>query len=221
MAEPIDHVAIDHVQLAMPAGREDEARRFYADLLGFREVAKPAELAGRGGCWFESADGWVELHLGIDPSFRPARKAHPALSVTDLDALRDRLARAGADVVEDDAIDVRRFYTADPFGNRIELIEARGGRAKEGPASTGAARFAIGAFGILLDADGRVLLCHRRDVDLWNLPGGGLVPGEAPWDGVVREVAEETGLEVIVERLAGSTSSQSSKRSSSRSSVES
>lgn len=66
-----------------------------------------------------------------------------------------------------------------------------------------AASFAIGTFGILLDADGRVLLCHRRDIDLWNLPGGGVRPGEAPWEGVVREVAEETGLEVAVERLAG------------------
>lgn len=66
-----------------------------------------------------------------------------------------------------------------------------------------AANFAIGAFGILFDADGRVLLCHRRDVDLWNLPGGGVRPGEPPWEGVVREVAEETGLEVAAERLSG------------------
>jgi len=66
-----------------------------------------------------------------------------------------------------------------------------------------AATFAIGAFGILFDGDGRVLLCHRRDLDLWNLPGGGVRPGEAPWEGVVREVAEETGLKVGVERLAG------------------
>jgi len=65
------------------------------------------------------------------------------------------------------------------------------------------ARFTIGVFGILLDAQQRVLLCHRRDFDLWNLPGGGLEPGEAPWEGVTREVREETGLDVVVERLAG------------------
>jgi ADP-ribose pyrophosphatase YjhB (NUDIX family)/predicted enzyme related to lactoylglutathione lyase len=180
----------------MPAGREDEARRFYADLLGFREVPKPAGLAGRGGCWFASADGQVEVHLGVDPDFRPARKAHPAFVINDLDALHERIAESGADVVDDEAIDVRRFHTADPFGNRIEFTEATADAA-------GPARFAIGAFGILFDAEDRVLLCHRRDIDLWNLPGGGLRPDEAPWDGVVREVAEETGLEVAVERLAG------------------
>lgn len=125
--EPIEYAGIHHVQLAMPAGGEDEARRFYADVLGLREVPKPPGLAGRGGCWFASADGRVEVHLGIDPDFRPARKAHPALAVADFDVLRERLARAGADVVEDDALDIRRFYTADPFGNRIELVEAHGG----------------------------------------------------------------------------------------------
>lgn len=126
MAEGVEYAGIDHVQLAMPAGREDEARRFYADALGLREVPKPAALAGRGGCWFTSADGRVNVHLGIDPDFRPARKAHPAFAVGDLDALRRGLADSGAEVVDDDAIALRRFYTADPFGNRIELVEARG-----------------------------------------------------------------------------------------------
>lgn len=196
MTDLIEYARIHHVQLAMPAGGEHEARRFYAGVLGLREVPKPPGLAGRGGCWFASSDGRVEVHLGIDPDFRPARKAHPALVVGDVEALHRRLTAARADVVEDEAIDVRRFYTADPFGNRIELVEAPGDGA-------GAATFAIGAFGILIDAEGRVLLCHRRDIDLWNLPGGGVRPGEAPWDGVVREVAEETGLEVAVERLAG------------------
>ena len=67
--------AIDHVQLAMPAGREDDARAFYAGLLGLSEVPKPPHLAARGGCWFETRD--VKIHLGVDPDFRPARKAHP------------------------------------------------------------------------------------------------------------------------------------------------
>ena len=125
MPEPIEYAGIDHVQLAMPAGQEDEARRYYADVLGLREVPKPPGLAGRGGCWFTSADGRVNIHLGIDPDFRPARKAHPAFTVGDLDALRQRLSDAGAAVVGDDAVAVRRFYTADPFGNRIELVEAR------------------------------------------------------------------------------------------------
>lgn len=132
MPEPIEYAGIDHVQLAMPAGQEDEARRYYADVLGLREVPKPPGLAGRGGCWFTSTDGRVNVHLGIDPDFRPARRAHPAFAVGDLEALRWRLADAGAEVVDDDAIDRRRFYTADPFGNRIELVEARG-QAQEGP----------------------------------------------------------------------------------------
>ncbi|HYI67340.1 MAG TPA: alpha/beta fold hydrolase [Candidatus Limnocylindrales bacterium] len=132
MAGAIDYAGIDHVQLAMPAGQEDEARRFYADVLGLREVAKPPGLAGRGGCWFASDDRRVNVHLGVEPEFRAARKAHPALAVGNLDALRQRLADAGSKVIDDDAIDVRRFYTADPFGNRVEVVEARGGQAKEG-----------------------------------------------------------------------------------------
>ena len=123
MAEPIGYTGIDHVQLAMPAGHEDEARRFYAEVLGLREVQKPAGLAGRSGCWFASAGGEVDVHLGVDPEFRPARKAHPALAVRDLDALRHRLLDAGAEVIDDHLLDARRFYTADPFGNRIEVIE--------------------------------------------------------------------------------------------------
>lgn len=115
-------IAIDHVQLAMPAGGEDAARRFYAGVLGLTEVPKPAALAGRGGCWFASADGSVAVHLGVEVDFRPVRKAHPAFVVSDLDAVCVRLADAGAEIVEDEAIEVRRCYTADPFGNRIELV---------------------------------------------------------------------------------------------------
>jgi RimJ/RimL family protein N-acetyltransferase/catechol 2,3-dioxygenase-like lactoylglutathione lyase family enzyme len=117
-------VAIDHVQLALPAGGEDEARRFYSGLLGIPEVAKPAPLARRGGAWFE--DGAVRIHLGVDPDFRAARKAHPALRVRGLAALVERLRAAGVEVIPDDELpDHDRVYVRDPFGNRLELLEAR------------------------------------------------------------------------------------------------
>jgi len=115
--------AIDHVQLAMPPGGEDAARRFYCDLLGMNEIAKPPELAKRGGCWFES--GTAQIHLGVEPDFRPARKAHPALLCGDYDALTARLRAAGVETREDDSIPgVRRCHISDPFGNRIELIRS-------------------------------------------------------------------------------------------------
>lgn len=114
--------AIDHVQLAMPAGGEIAARAFYADLVGIPEQPKPAHLAVRGGCWFESAA--VKIHLGVDADFRPARKAHPALVVDGLAALVNRLAAAGVRVVDDEPLDgYDRVYVDDPFGNRIELME--------------------------------------------------------------------------------------------------
>lgn len=113
--------AIDHVQLAMPAGMEDQARAFYRELLGMAEIEKPAELKKRGGCWFES--GTVQVHLGVEAEFHPARKAHPALRCTDYEALTARLREAGVEVVNDLTIPgVRRCHIADPFGNRIELI---------------------------------------------------------------------------------------------------
>ena len=116
-------VGLDHIQLAMPPGREDEARRFYGGILGLREIAKPAPLAARGGCWFEGPG--TQIHLGIEEEFVPARKAHPALRVADLDVCRHVLATAGIQTVPDTTLPhVRRFYTADPFGNRIELIQA-------------------------------------------------------------------------------------------------
>lgn len=121
---------LDHVQLAMPAGQEAAARGFFAGLLGMQEEAKPASLVGRGGCWFRS--GQVSLHLGVEADFRPQRKAHPALRVSDLDALARSLESAGHRVTWDDLIPgVRRFYTSDPFGNRIELIEAQGAPASQ------------------------------------------------------------------------------------------
>jgi len=115
-------VGIDHVQLAMPSGREDEARAFYSGLLGIPEIPKPANLAGRGGAWFE--DAGVKVHLGVDPDFRPARKAHPALLVQGLGDLLRRLREAGVAVVEDDPLPgCDRAFVSDPFGNRLELME--------------------------------------------------------------------------------------------------
>jgi catechol 2,3-dioxygenase-like lactoylglutathione lyase family enzyme len=113
--------AIDHVQLAMPAGEEETARSFYRDLLGMEEVAKPTELAKRGGCWF--ASGSVQLHLGVEKDFRPAKKAHPALRCRDYRGLTSRLRAAGIEVTQDESIPgVQRCHVFDPFGNRLELI---------------------------------------------------------------------------------------------------
>jgi len=115
-------VRIDHVQLAMPASGEAAARAFYRDALGLAETPKPAHLAARGGCWFE--DGALKVHLGVDPDFRPARKAHPAFVVTDLALLAVRLEAGKYRVAEDGLLDGRRrVFADDPFGNRIELIE--------------------------------------------------------------------------------------------------
>ena len=115
--------SIDHVQLAAPAGSEDAARRFYSELLGMQEIPKPALLARRGGVWFASAE--VQIHIGIEEDFRPARKAHPALRCRDYDELIQRLRSNGVEVQEvDDIPGVRRAHVHDPFGNRIELIAA-------------------------------------------------------------------------------------------------
>jgi catechol 2,3-dioxygenase-like lactoylglutathione lyase family enzyme len=113
---------LDHVQLAIPAGGEDKARAFYCGGLGWRETPKPAALASRGGLWLDT--GGAQVHLGVDDAFHAARKAHPAFALDDLDALAARLRAAGLAVDWDDALPaVRRFYTADPFGNRIEFLE--------------------------------------------------------------------------------------------------
>jgi catechol 2,3-dioxygenase-like lactoylglutathione lyase family enzyme len=112
---------LDHVQLAIPAGGEDEARRFYGTLLDMTEVAKPAVLAARGGCWFTA--GTAMLHLGVEQPFQPARKAHPAFIVTDLDALFELLTERGHPGTRADGElpGIRRFHVFDPFGNRIEF----------------------------------------------------------------------------------------------------
>jgi hypothetical protein len=113
-------LAIDHVQLAMPAGGEDTARRFFVDLCGMTEVPKPTGLAKRGGCWFRS--GTVEVHLGVEQEFRPALKAHPALVCENYGALIAKLQAAKVSVKEDFEIpEIRRSHILDPFGNRIEL----------------------------------------------------------------------------------------------------
>jgi len=114
--------AIDHVQLAMPAGQEEIARKFYAALLGMREIPKPAELIKRGGCWFES--GSVQVHLGVEMDFRPAKKAHPAFKCANYDGLIAKLRAAGVEVMQPgDIPGVRRCNVHDPFGNRIELLD--------------------------------------------------------------------------------------------------
>jgi catechol 2,3-dioxygenase-like lactoylglutathione lyase family enzyme len=107
----------------MPAGGEDRARAFYRDILGIAETPKPANLAKRGGCWFERDD--LKVHLGVEADFRPARKAHVALLVSDLAALKEKLRTAGYALKEDEPLEgYHRIYVDDPFGNRIELMEA-------------------------------------------------------------------------------------------------
>jgi catechol 2,3-dioxygenase-like lactoylglutathione lyase family enzyme len=113
---------IDHVQLAMPEGGEDQARTFYMNVLGFSEVPKPANLAKRGGVWFLS--GGARLHLGVGKDFRPAQKAHCAFLVTDLAEMRKSCERAGLTMIDDEPLPgYRRMYVNDPFGNRIELLQ--------------------------------------------------------------------------------------------------
>ncbi len=108
----------------MPAGEEARAEAFYSGVLGLERVEKPDVLADRGGCWFRQ--GSVELHLGVEDPFRPARKAHPALLVDGLDTVRERLTTAGAEIVDAPGFGgFRRFHTFDPFGNRLELMERK------------------------------------------------------------------------------------------------
>ena len=115
-------IGIDHVQLAMPAGGEERARGFYAGVLGLREIPKPADLAARGGCWFEG--GAAHIHLGVEQDFQPAHKAHPALLVDDLEAFVARLTEAGVAFAPGKPLDgYVRGDVADPFGNRIELMQ--------------------------------------------------------------------------------------------------
>lgn len=116
-------VGLDHVQLAMPPKEETKARQFYGALLGLEEIAKPEPLVNRGGCWFKGQN--LVIHLGVQhDGFVPARKAHPAFVVADLVAARQRFEQAGLRVKEDNSLpQVRRFFTEDPFGNRLEFIQ--------------------------------------------------------------------------------------------------
>ncbi len=121
MSKPF--TALDHVQLAMPKGEEAAARRFYCDVLGMSEIPKPPILAQRGGCWFASGD--VQIHLGVETEFRPAKKAHPALRCANYAEFTATLQNAGIKITPDDSIPgTVRCHIHDVFGNRIELIQA-------------------------------------------------------------------------------------------------
>lgn len=130
-------LGIDHVQVAAPPGCEPAARRFFGELLGLPEVEKPEPLRGRGGAWFQL--GEQQLHVGVEENFAPARKAHPALRLdpAELEPLAARLEAAGFAVSWDDSLPgERRFYSADPWGNRIELLAALPAPRGAGPASS-------------------------------------------------------------------------------------
>ena len=116
-------VGLHHVQIACPAGSEDSLRSFYGELVGLPEIPKPPVLAARGGVWFRV--GAHELHCGVEDPFVPARKAHAAIAVTDLDALASALQSAGLELVWDSNIPgTQRFHTSDPVGNRVEFQQA-------------------------------------------------------------------------------------------------
>lgn len=114
-------VGLEHIQLAIPEGGEEKARKFFSDLLGMKEVPKPSNLSP-SGCWFKS--GSLNLHVGVDPNFRPASKAHPALLVDDLEYIERQLVAAGYPIATDQPVaGYLRFFTYDPFGNRIEMMQ--------------------------------------------------------------------------------------------------
>ncbi len=113
---------IDHIQLAAPEDCEAAAREFYGAILGLKEIEKPASLRARGGCWFQCGDH--QVHIGVERDFRPAKKAHPAFAVADLNGLRERLVAHGIGVIDDENLPgTRRFYVQDPWGNRLEFME--------------------------------------------------------------------------------------------------
>jgi catechol 2,3-dioxygenase-like lactoylglutathione lyase family enzyme len=113
---------LDHIQLAMPKGGEAKASAFFSGILGMVEEEKPCPLSKRGGCWFRK--GSVILHVGVDQDFRPQKKAHPAFVVADLIAIEAKLKGNDHEAIRDEALPDRdRFYTSDPFGNRIEFLK--------------------------------------------------------------------------------------------------
>jgi catechol 2,3-dioxygenase-like lactoylglutathione lyase family enzyme len=122
MRRAVAYITLDHVQLAMPRGQEERVRAFYRDVLGLEEMPKPLPMRQDGGAWFRS--GGVELHLGVDADFRPARRAHPALRVDDLERIAERCQSEGFSVRWDQRYPGRRrFFVDDPFGNRIEILQ--------------------------------------------------------------------------------------------------
>jgi len=123
-AVPLRVSHFDHIQIAAPEGCESAAREFYGSILGMQEVEKPPVLRARGGCWFQC--GAQQLHVGVERNFHPAKKAHPAFAVFDLEGLRKLLSERSVTVVDDDTLPgERRFYAEDPWGNRLEFVEAR------------------------------------------------------------------------------------------------
>jgi catechol 2,3-dioxygenase-like lactoylglutathione lyase family enzyme len=121
------YAGLHHMQLAMPVGGEPAAREFFVDVLGMREIPKPPVLAARGGAWFIS--GGLELHLGVEDGFRPAKKGHPAILVEDIEEIVRRFTSAGQPVTWDSEFPgFRRFYATDPFGNRLEFLQPTGPR---------------------------------------------------------------------------------------------
>jgi len=122
MPSAFSFTRVHHVQLSIPPGGEDKARAFWAGPLGMAELPKPPVLAARGGCWF--GGGGVEVHLGVEAEFTPARKAHPGIQVTGVGRLAAGLEAHGIDVLWDESVPgLRRFHTSDPFGNRLEFLE--------------------------------------------------------------------------------------------------
>ncbi|MEK8130079.1 VOC family protein [Paenibacillus filicis] len=118
------YLGLDHVQLAAPAGCEAEARQFYHDILGWMEIPKPEPLQARGGVWFRC--GQHQVHIGVQPDFVPATKAHPAFRIQHIDRLREHLLQYQIQIIDDEARaeeGVKRFYLHDPFGNRLEFLE--------------------------------------------------------------------------------------------------
>lgn len=125
MGKPaFEWMGLDHVQLAAPAGCEEEARRFFRGVLGMAEVPKPEKLKVRGGVWFQC--GPQMIHIGVETPFQPAKKAHPAFLVHRIEQLMDHLQEQGIPLRVDDEIPgLIRFFTEDPFGNRLEFMEAK------------------------------------------------------------------------------------------------
>jgi catechol 2,3-dioxygenase-like lactoylglutathione lyase family enzyme len=118
-------VRIEHIQIAAPKGCESAAREFYGSLLGLAEIEKPASLGGRGGCWFQCGD--QQLHIGVESAFQPAKKAHPAFAVVNLDKLREFLITHAVKISDDDSLPgTRRFFAEDPWGNRLKFLEQKG-----------------------------------------------------------------------------------------------